>query len=278
MAVSGAVREHLRAEEGVPLARIELIRDGIDLDALERVAPPELTRARLGIPADAPLVGTAAALTPRKGQRFLIDAAPLVLERFPRARFLLMGEGPERADLEGRIRATGRPDAFHLLGWRDDFADLIAALDVFVLPSLWEGLNLSLLSACALGRAVVATNLISNREVIDPGISGLLPTPAQPSIEARELDSRALGRAIARLLGDPAMRQQFGEAARRRVITRFGARAMAAGHEGLYERLVGSARGRGRVGMWYKRGEPAPGARHESSGRARLRRTPLREQ
>lgn len=250
VAVSEGVREHLRAKEGVPLERIELIRDGIDLESLERVASPELTRARLGIPADAPLVGTVAALTARKGQRFLIDAAPIVLERFPRTRFLLVGEGPERADLEARIRATGRSEAFHLLGWRDDFADLIAALDVFVLPSLWEGLNLSLLSACALGRAVVATNLISNREVVYPGISGLLPTPAQPSVDARELDPRALGAAIARLLGDPAMRREFGEAARRRAITRFGARAMAACHEGLYERLIRGARGRGRVAMW----------------------------
>jgi len=278
VAVSGAVRDHLRTEEGVPSERIELIHDGIDLDALEGVAPPQLTRAKLGIPADAPLVGTAAALTLRKGQRFLIDAAALVLERFPRARFLLVGEGPERADLEGRIRATGRPEAFHLLGWRDDFADLIAALDVFVLPSLWEGLNLSLLSACALGRAVVATNLVSNREVIEPGISGLLPTPVQPSIEARELDPRALAAAIATLLADPAMRRELGEAARHRATTRFGARAMTACHEGLYERLVHGARGRRRIGMWYKRGEPALGGRHESSGTARLRRTPLREQ
>jgi glycosyltransferase involved in cell wall biosynthesis len=278
VAVSAAVQEHLRTREGVPRERIELIPDAVDLDALARVAPAELTRTRLGIPPDAPLVGTVAALTARKGQRFLIDAAQLVLERFPRTRFLLVGEGPERADLERRIRATGRPEAFHLLGWRDDFADLIAALDVFVLPSLWEGLNLSLLSACALGRAVVATNLLSNCEVIDPGISGLLPTPARPSIDARELDSAALGRAIARLLADPALRQQLGEAARRRTAARFGARAMTASHEALYERLVRGARGRGPVGMWYKRRGAAPGGRHESAGRARLRRKTLRKQ
>jgi glycosyltransferase involved in cell wall biosynthesis len=278
VAVSAAVQEHLRTKEGVPRGRIELIPDGIDLAALDRVAPAELTRTRLGIPADAPLVGTVAALTARKGQRFLIDAAPLVLERFPRTRFLLVGEGPERGNLESRIRATGRPEAFHLLGWRDDFADLIAALDVFVLPSLWEGLNLSLLSACALGRAVVATNLLSNCEVIDSGISGLLPTPTRPSIDARELDSAALGRAIARLLADPALRQQLGEAARRRTAARFGARAMTDSHEALYERLLHGARGRGSVGMWYKRGGAAPGGRHESSGRTRLRRTTLREQ
>jgi glycosyltransferase involved in cell wall biosynthesis len=184
-----------------------------------------------------------AGLYARKGHGFLIAAAPFVLARVPAARFLLVGDGPEREALEARVRALGLEHAFHFLGWRVDYADLIAALDVFVLPSLWEGLNLSLLSAGALGRALVASNLASNREVIEPGVSGLLPTPARTLLEAESLDPRPLGEAIAGLLADPAARRRLGDAARRRVEARFDARRMAALHGELYERLLAETSG-----------------------------------
>jgi glycosyltransferase involved in cell wall biosynthesis len=245
IAVSEAVREHLARREGVPRRRIELIHDGIDLAPLRRVAPAAVTRARLGLAHDAPLVGCVAGLYPRKGHAFLIAAAPFVLARAPGARFVLVGDGPERTALEARVRAQGLEHAFRFLGWRADYADVIAALDVFVLPSLWEGLNLSLLSAAALGRAVVATNLASNREVIEPGTSGLLPTPARTSLEARSLDPRPLGEAIGGLLVDASARRRLGDAARRRVEERFDARLMAARHAELYARLLAGAAGRG---------------------------------
>jgi glycosyltransferase involved in cell wall biosynthesis len=243
VAVSEAVRDHLRAREGVPSRRIELIHDGIDLEALARVAPAQRTRARLGLPADVPLVGCVASLTARKGQAALVEAAPRILARHPRARFLLVGDGPERAALEQRIAACGLSASFHLPGFREDVADVIAALDVFVLPSLWEGFNLSLLTACALARAVVATNLRANREVVEPGVSGLLPTPREPVLEARRLDADALADAVAALLDDPPLRRRLGAAARARVEERFGAAAMTARHEELYERLLARARG-----------------------------------
>ncbi len=240
VAVSEAVRDHLCAREGVPRRRIELIHDGIDLDGLARVAPAEATRRRLGLAPDTPLIGTVAALTPRKNVAALLAAAPWVWDRVPDAHVAILGDGPERADLERRIAACGRVGQVHLLGFRPDYADWIAAFDVFVLPSLWEGFNLSLLTACALGRAVVATHLRSHREVLEPGVSGLLPTPARPVLEAetRAVDPRALGLAIAGLAADPTRRRRLGEAARLRALARFGARAMAARHEDLYERLL----------------------------------------
>ena len=242
VAVSEAVAQHLRHREGVPPARIELIHDGIDLEALARVTPREKTRAALGLAPDTPVVGCVASLTERKGQRFLIEAAPQILARFPNARFLLIGDGPERTALEDRIARLSLSHAFRLVGWRRDLADWIAALDVFVLPSLWEGLNLSLLTACALGRAVVATNLLANREIVESGVSGLLPTPTRPAIDVPTLDARRLGDAVAALLASPTRREQLGEAARRRVSQHFGADAMAARHEDLYERLLGATR------------------------------------
>jgi len=239
VAPSDAVRRHLLRREGVPSGRIERIHDAIDLDALEQVAPAAL-RARLGIPERAPLVGCVASFVPRKGLGHVVDAAARLRERQPDVRYALVGEGPERGALERRIAAAGLSGCFFLPGFREDYADWIAACDVFVLPSLWEGFNLSLLTACALGRAVVATNLEANREILIPGVTGLLPTPARPVLDASdaEIDPGALADAIGSLLDDPARRERLGARARQHALARFGAQAMAARHEELYLRLL----------------------------------------
>ena len=241
VAVSEAVREHLRSREGVPARRIALIHDAVDVPALAAGAYSARIRAAAGIPRDAPLVGTAAALTARKGVETLVAAADAVWRRVPSAHFVVLGEGPERATLERRIAESARPGAFHLLGFRSDFAAWIGALDVFVLPSQWEGFNLSLLSACALGRAVVATHLRAHRELVEPGVSGLLPWPAEPVLEAPPAPPEPFADAITRLLLDPALRARLGAAARRRVAERFDAAAMTARHEALYARLLREA-------------------------------------
>lgn len=238
IAVSDAVRIHLVEREGVPPRRIETIPDGIALEPLDRLPSPARTRAQLGLPADAPLVVTVAALTARKGHRFLVSAAERVLASHPETRFVFVGEGPERALLEAQLRATGRAGAFFLLGERADYAAWIAAADVFVLPSLWEGLNLSLLTACALGRPVVASNVGSNPEIVVDGETGLLPTPSSHGLAADTLDPRPLGDAIAALLADPIRAGALGARAKLRVRSRFSAVRMAERHAELYERLL----------------------------------------
>ncbi len=238
IAVSDAVRRHLIEREGVPARRVETIPDGIALEPLDRLPSPARTRAQIGLPADAPLVVTVAALTVRKGHRFLVSAAERVLASHPETRFVFVGEGPERAVLEGQLRATGRAGAFFLLGERADYAAWIAAADVFVLPSLWEGLNLSLLTACALGRPVVASNVGSNPEIVIDGETGLLPTPQAHALAAETLDAGALGDAIAKLLADPARARALGTGARAHVRSRFSAVDMAERHGELYERLL----------------------------------------
>jgi glycosyltransferase involved in cell wall biosynthesis len=187
-----------------------------------------------------------------------------VWRTFPDTRFLLVGDGPERQNLARRIASLERPEQVRLLGWREDARDLIAAFDVFVLPSLWEGLNLSLLTACALGRGVVATHLRSNREIVEPGVTGLLPAPERAVLEADCVDPDRLGQAIGALLADPDGRRRMGEAAARRTRARFGAEMMAARHEELYRRLLHrSARGQGAAlggAPWRARGSRATAA------------------
>jgi glycosyltransferase involved in cell wall biosynthesis len=238
VAVSDAVHRHLRRRELVPRRRLELVLDGIPFASLEHTRPRCETRERLGIAAEAPLVTTVASLTARKGHRFLVSAAERVLARHPETRFLFVGEGPERAALEATVQASVRPEAFRLVGERADYADCIAASDLYVLPSLWEGLNLSLLTACALGVPVVASNVGSNPEIIRHGLSGLLPTPRATMLAARTLDPQVLGDAIADLLADRGRAASLGAAARAHVRAHFSAERMAARHETLYTRLL----------------------------------------
>jgi glycosyltransferase involved in cell wall biosynthesis len=247
VAVSDAVRAHLRSRELVPRKRVELVPDGIPFAPLDRTRPRRETRARLGIPAEIPLVTTVASLRPRKGHRFLVSAADTVLTHHPKVRFLFVGDGPERAALEAAVKTSRWPDAFLFVGERADYADCIAASDLYVLPSLWEGLNLSLLTACALGVPVVASNVGSNREIVRHGVSGLLPTPSTATLAAKSLDPRALGEAIVALLDDRAHAHALGAAARSFVREHFSAELMASRHESLYARLL---RERG-VDLWY---------------------------
>jgi glycosyltransferase involved in cell wall biosynthesis len=238
VAVSAAVHAHLRSRELVPRHRVELVPDGIPFAPLERTRPRDETRAQLGVAAEAPLVTTVASLTERKGHRFLISAAETVLDRHPTARFLFVGDGPERAALAAAVRTSPRPEAFLFAGERADYADCIAASDLYVLPSLWEGLNLSLLTACALGVPAVASNVGSNPEIIVHGVSGLLPTPSVSTLAATSLDPRALGNAIASLLTDYGRARSLARAARAHVRERFSAELMASRHEKLYSRLL----------------------------------------
>jgi len=260
VAVSDAVYAHLRRRELVPRRRLERVPDGIPLAPLEHTRPRHETRERLGVAAEAPLVTTVAALTARKGHRFLVSAAETVLARHPGARFLFVGDGPERGALEAAAKISLRPQAFLFVGERADYADCIAASDLYVLPSLWEGLNLCLLTACALGIPVVASNVGSNAEIITHGRSGLLPTPRSATLAAKTLDPRALGDAIAGLLTDRRRAGELAAAARAHVRARFSAELMAARHAALYTRLL-RERGvafelqrRGSVPAWIKRG------------------------
>jgi glycosyltransferase involved in cell wall biosynthesis len=244
VAVSDAVHAHLRRRELVPQRRVELVPDGIPLAPLERTRPRGEMRAHLGVGAEAALVTTVASLTPRKGHRYLLSAAESVLARHPNARFLFVGDGPERAALEAAAGASRRREAFLFAGQRADYADCIAASDLFVLPSLWEGLNLSLLTACALGVPAVASNVGSNPEIITHGVSGLLPTPRAPALAAESLDPRALGDAIAGLLTDRTRAHALAKVARLHVRERYSAELMAWRHASLYARLL-RARGVG---------------------------------
>jgi glycosyltransferase involved in cell wall biosynthesis len=130
----------------------------------------------------------------------------MVGERFPEAHFVLAGDGVLRPDVEREIAHLALGDRFHLLGWRRDVEEILAALDVFLLTSLWEGLPRVVLQARASGIPVVATRVDGTPEAIDEGITGFLVDPGHPEEAAAR---------VVRLLDDSALRRVMGEEARK---------------------------------------------------------------
>ena len=212
-------RQSIRARLG-PARLFDVIRSGIEL---ERFAAARSVRDRLGIPADVPVAGTVARMTPHKGQRFLVEAAP------PGVHLLFVGDGEERAAVERLARDRGVPAVFTGHVPPEEVPDLLASMDVLVHPSLWEGLPRVAVQALLVGRPVVAFDRDGAREVVVDGETGRL-------VAAGSVDG--LGRAIADVLGRPDRGRSMGEAGRRRVAGLFDWRSEGGKLADLYGRLL----------------------------------------
>jgi glycosyltransferase involved in cell wall biosynthesis len=168
LCISKGVRDVMRAG-GVPDERMRVVRSGVTME--RRRAPGDL-RADLGIPSDAPVVGTVAALTPHKNHMQLLRSAKQVLNVRPDVHFVWFGEGGERAALEAERRTLGIESRVHMPGHRDGAVELLSQFDVFALPSRTEGLGTSLLDAQIAGVPVIASRTGGISEVIVDGVTG----------------------------------------------------------------------------------------------------------
>lgn len=221
--------ENYLVEAGVPRQGITTIPTGVDFSRYDRAGVQGNLRQELGLPADSLLVGTVAILRAKKGHAEILDAVPAVLQRFPHAHFVFAGDGPQTENLKARIAAEGLGERVHLLGLRRDVTNVLASLDVFVLPTHQEALGTAFIEAGAMGLPAVASRVDGVPEVIIDGQTGLL-VPAQ--------DGKALVEPICRLLGDPIFRQGMGANAREFVQRKFSREVMAQGMERLYQRLL----------------------------------------
>jgi glycosyltransferase involved in cell wall biosynthesis len=217
--VAGSIARH--APPGVP---VRVVRNGIEIPADDDDAG-RAARAALGIAPDAPVVGTVAVFRRQKRLDLWLEIARRIAERQPAARFLLVGEGPLRAATEVLAARLGLGGRALFAGQREDVRPYLAALDVYLMSSEFEGLPLALLEAMAAGRAVVATAVGGVPEAIADGESGVVRAVG---------DVAGLAAAAAGLLADPARRAALGAAARRRVAERFGIRRMAGELEAIY--------------------------------------------
>lgn len=201
-------------QHGVSANRVRTIWNGIDIDHFAFVGPS----------LRGPIV-TVARLSPEKGIDQLIRAAALAIRETPVLRVEIAGDGPCRADLQCLARQLGVAEHVRFLGQVQDVAGLLARASVFVLPSVSEGVSLTLLEAMARGLPVVATRVGGNVEVVVEGRTGNL-VPAQ--------DARALADAMQRLWLNPELARDMGMEGRRRVEQYFDIRRVVADYEALY--------------------------------------------
>ncbi len=213
---------------GVPNEIITTVPTGIDFSRYDRSCVPGDLRAELGLAPDTLLIGTVAILRVKKGHAQILDAVPAVLERFPEAHFVFAGDGPQTENLKRRIAAEGFEAHVHMLGLRRDVTNVLASLDVFVLPTHQEALGTAFIEAGAMGLPCVGTRVDGVPEVVVDGITGLLIPPR---------DSHALTKALCTLLAAPNVRRDIGNRAANHVREGFSLDAMACGMEHLYLRL-----------------------------------------
>jgi glycosyltransferase involved in cell wall biosynthesis len=221
--VSEALVKELRAS-GIPDAGIKYIANGLAVEPVKE-GGREKSRKSLGIADKARVVGTVGRISKEKGQIFLVNAAPAILEDFPEAVFLIIGDGELKDECAGRARALGLEKNFIFTGIRNDIPVLLAGMDVFVLPSLDEGMPMAVLEAMAAGKPVVATGTGSIPRIIDEGKNGLVVEPG---------NSAALSGAVKRLLKDPAAAAVMGSAALNRIKSEYSADKMAGEYMKLY--------------------------------------------
>lgn len=228
-AISPAVARRLR-EGGVPEAMIRMIPSAIDPDALHPQQGRETVRAAEGIEADAPLLLVAANLVRRKGVDVLVEALAGLAGEALHPALWIAGDGPERGALASLVKARSLEGQVRFLGRRGDVPDLLAACDVFVLPSRLEGLGVAALEAMAAGRPVVASRVGGLGEVVGHERTGLLVPPEDPG---------ALRVALSRLLREPALGRRLGAAGPGRVAEGHLASQMTAAYEALYLEILG---------------------------------------
>ncbi len=214
--------------------RTDVIPSGVDTDRFRPSADRIAAKARLGLDVGRPLIGTVGRLEPRKGTATLIAALATLRAGGRDASLVVVGDGPLRSELVATAARLGLASHVQMLGDRADIEDILAAVDVFVLPSRTEGMSNALLEAMAMALPVVATAVGGTPEVIAEGESGLLVPPDDPS---------AMAAATARLLDDRPSAARLGAAARQAVEERFGARSMVRRLEAVYAAVANSGDG-----------------------------------
>jgi len=229
IAASEAIRQML-VGDGVPERQTVTVHEGIDVDHVT-AAPPVNVHETFWLPHHAPLVGNVAALVPHKGQRYLIEAAHLVVQDIPDARFVILGEGELREHLEKQVHDHHLEKHVLLPGFRTDVLGCIKGFDVFVMSSVTEGLGTSLLDAMACSRPIVATRAGGIPEIVEDGATGLL-VPTR--------DARALAGAILDMLRNAELRGRLGAAGFARVQERFTVERMVAETAVVYQRVAGT--------------------------------------
>ncbi|MBZ0104389.1 MAG: glycosyltransferase family 4 protein [Sulfuricella denitrificans] len=208
-----ALRMQLHRDNGLPLNHLTSVPTGIDLS---RFSPGDRAEARktLGLAPEGLYLGIVSTLRSWKGHAYLLEAMTLLVEDYPDLRLVIVGDGPQRENLDRKINALALKDKVMLAGQRDDVPLWLRALDVFTLPSYGEeGVPQAIMQAMACGIPVVSTTVGAIGEAVADGVTGILVAPR---------DSAALTSALSRLLADLELRRGMGAAGAERARKYFG--------------------------------------------------------
>jgi glycosyltransferase involved in cell wall biosynthesis len=242
IAVSKSTADFVVGARRVPADKVKVVYLGVPLEEFSRPRSADeiaAARAALGVAADDVVIGTVTRLHDSKGNSYLVDAARIVLDERPRARFILVGEGPLREPLEQQARALGLGDRFVFHGFARDVAAVVSAFDLSVFPSLWEGTPLTVFEALAMGKPIVATDA--------DGLVDVLTHDRDALIVPRR-DAGSLASAIVRMIDDPTLRARLGTAARASG-REYDIAAFVAKMERLYDLLARVSRATRRKGV-----------------------------
>jgi len=231
IAVSGSCRQFLMERERVPAEKITLVQNAIDPARYSKSCGTRAeARKTLGLPPDVPVVAGVGRLNPQKNFSLFIQIAAEVSKRHPEAVFLLAGEGPEEELLRRSGREAGLGERLVFSGCVSDTRPVYLAADVLLMPSLFEGLPMTLLEAMAMEVPVVASSLDGIAEVVEDGMDGFLVPSGTRDLFAER---------VCRLLDDPALAARPGRAASEKIASRFSAARMCAEVEAIYRRFSG---------------------------------------
>jgi glycosyltransferase involved in cell wall biosynthesis len=228
VAVSEAVKRDILKYDHLMDDKVTVIYNGIDTQRFSDTNRNSM-RAALGISPEAQVIGTVGRLTIQKGQKYLLDAVAMLRKKFPQIALLIVGDGPMRDELSNHIKALGIDKNAILVGTRRDIPRLLSAMDIFVLPSLWEGSPNALIEAMAAGKPVIATDIPPIREIINLDKVGIL-VPVE--------DSKAIASSIELLFNSKTLAETFGKSAKERVFSDFAMNITVNKYVNLFEHIL----------------------------------------
>jgi glycosyltransferase involved in cell wall biosynthesis len=229
IAVSNAVKDFLIKHEKISPQKFAVIHNGIEPGEFIFESGISGKKKESGISLSSPVAGCIGRFDEQKGHMCFLEAIPQILEYFPDAKFIFVGEGPLRRKAERRSKELKIDRNVIFTGIRRDIPGILAIMDIFILPSIFEGFGIVLLEAMAAGKPVIASRVGGIPEIINHNLNGILVEPA---------NSAEIAAAILNLLKEPAKMRRMGEAGREEVKKRFSADTMAKKIETLYNEII----------------------------------------
>jgi glycosyltransferase involved in cell wall biosynthesis len=222
IAVSFGVKDYAHKIEKIKAEKIEVIYNGIDLQKF-------IWRGYQPIKTDKIEAITVGRLAEQKGQQYLIEALPFILQEYPNFKLNIIGTGRLEHHLKNLAQSLGVFDHIKMWGERSDVSQILSTMDIFILPSLWEGLGLVILEAQAVGLPVLACKIPGVEEVVIDNQTGLLFSPKDP---------RAISQAVAKIISQPELAKTVVEQSRKQVEAKFALQHMVSAYTNLYLKLT----------------------------------------